>query len=624
VTTPVIRPLPGLGDALTRPAFDATAAVVVVGTGVAGLAAALEAAGGGLDVLVVSKDGIGGGSTPWAQGGLAAALDASDDPALHAEDTLTAGVGLNDDAAVDVLTRAAPGAISWLSALGAQWDPGPLGLEGGHSRHRIVHAGGDASGAEVHRVLAAAVAAAASGVPAAGVPASGVQASGVQASGVTAAGVAAAAGTAGRLRFLTHTVALDLVLDAAGRVAGALVGRVGADGVLTVGLVRTAAVVLATGGFGHAFATTTNPAGVTGDGLALAARAGAEVRDVEFVQFHPTVLWGPDGRGRRPLVTEALRGAGATLVDRDGRSVMAGAHPLGDLAPRDVVAATMQRRMASGDGPGTHLWLDATDVGAELLAEEFPTVTAACLAAGIDPAVEPIPVAPGAHYACGGVRADMNGVTSIDGLYAVGEVASTGVQGANRLASNSLTEGLIAGRRVGRLLAADGTVRAPGAPVWTPSAVTTAPTPGGQGAPTSGVIILETPDASGSVAAGRVGSVGVDPAVRDRLADAMSAHAGVERHGEGLEHLADLLATAPPAGPGPLDLETVEATNLHTVSTLVASAALSRTESRGCHRRRDFPDPSPAWRHHTVMTVTGRTVVLGAGGRIDDTVGARS
>jgi L-aspartate oxidase len=525
--SPAIRSLPA-----AEPRFEARAGVVVVGTGAAGMSAALEAAAGGTDVLVVSKASVGGGSTPWAQGGLAAVLDPGDSSALHVLDTATAGAGLCDAGAVETLVGAAPAEVARLRRLGARFDRGPLGLEGGHSRRRIVHAGGDASGAEVHRAL----------------------------SGALRDAVATR-----RLRLWEGTVALDLVLDGEAAVAGLRIGRVRGDGSLDIGVIRTAAVVVASGGFGQAYATTTNPEGVTGDGVALAARAGAEIADVEFVQFHPTVLWRPDGRGRRALITEALRGAGATLVDAHGRSVMAGAHPLGDLAPRDVVAATMQRHMATGDGPPTHLWLDATSVGARQLEEEFPTVTAACRAAGTDPATEPIPVAPGAHYACGGVRADMDGTTSIPGLYAVGEVAATGVHGANRLASNSLTESLATGRRAGRDLGAGR--RSQGAP---PELL----------APPAGA--------------------GVAPSGRGALADAMSRHAGVLRHGEGLEHLLELLAEAPAAS-GALDLETVEATNLHTVSTLVGVAALARTESRGCHRRRDFPRSDDAWQRRLVL-----------------------
>lgn len=503
--------------------------VVVVGSGAAGMSTALEAAAWGRRVLLICKGPLGGGSTPLAQGGLAAVLDAGDSTELHLRDTLVAGAGLCDEEAVETLVTAAPGEIARLGVLGARFDSGPLGLEGGHSRRRIVHAGGDASGAEVHRVLLEAL-------------------------------------LASDVEVLEHTVALDALLDDRARVGGLLAGTTPAiGGPLVAGEIRAAAVVLAAGGYGQAYATTTNPAGATGDGLALAARAGAEVTDVEFVQFHPTVLWRPTGRGQRPLVTEALRGAGAVLVDAKGRRVMEGVHPLADLAPRDVVAAAMHRRMTTSSS--SHLWLDATAIGRRHLDDHFPNVTAACRAIGIDPANEPIPVAPGAHYACGGVRADMVGKTSVDGLFAVGEVAATGVHGANRLASNSLTEAVAAGRRLGQALGQSGSTASVGPDLDAPEA--------GQG---------------------------VDPAGRHALADAMSCHAGVVRHGEGLEHLLEVLA-AQPASPRPqLDLPTLEATNLHTVSTLVATAALARTESRGCHRRSDAPQTRPEWARRIGIT----------------------
>jgi L-aspartate oxidase len=522
----------------SSPTWDRHADVVVIGSGAAGMSAALEAAAAGRAVLLVTKGFLGGGSTPLAQGGLAAVLDPADSPAAHVQDTLAAGGGLCDEEAVTTLVGAAPGEIGRLESLGAHFDPGPLGLEGGHSHHRIVHAGGDASGAEVHRALVAAL-----------------QASTVE--------------------VLERAVALDALLDSDGRAVGVLVGRltgpasVEPGGPLKVGAVHAAAVVVATGGYGQAFATTTNPAGATGDGLALAVRAGAEVADVEFVQFHPTVLWQPRSRGRRPLVTEALRGAGAVVIDVHGRRVMPGVHPLADLAPRDVVAAAMHRRMTTGDGPSSHLWLDATAVGRGRLDDHFPTVTAACRAVGIDPAVDPIPVAPGAHYACGGIRADMDGRTSVEGLYAVGEVAATGVHGANRLASNSLTEAIATGRRLGRLLAG-----LPAVPV--------------------------------SDGVGPTAGPGAAPFSRDARADAMSRHAGVLRHAEGLEHLLDLLGGAPTGAA--LDLATVEATNLHTVSTLVARAALERTESRGCHRRSDTPETRPEWARRLVWRAVHGTV----------------
>jgi L-aspartate oxidase len=524
-----LRYLPG-----SRAEWERDADVVVVGSGAAGMTVALTAARHGRRVLLLSKQDIGGGATPLAQGGLAAAIGPGDSPAWHYQDTLAAGAGLCDPAAVATLVSEAPDEIARLAGRGARLERTALHLEGGHSRSRIVTAGGDAIGAEVHRVLRAAL-------------------------------------LASPVQILTRCIALDALSGEDGTVGGVLAGICGQDGSLRAGRVTARAVVLATGGFGQAWSTTTHPAGLTGDGLALAARAGAELRDVEFVQFHPTVLWQPAVRGQRPLITEALRGAGAVLVDAAGQAVMAGHHPLGDLAPRDVVAAVMAQRMARGDGPPDHLWLDATALGRAVLEREFPTVTAACRARGIDPATEPIPVAPGAHYACGGIRAGMDGPTSLPGLYAVGEAASTGVHGANRLASNSLTEALVTGRRAGRLL---------GQYLPGPAARLRPPPPG----------------------------AGVDPAARPALAAAMSRHAGVLRDATDLDGLRQALEEAPQAGQGPrsgtLDVATAEAANLHAVSLLVATAALARAESRGCHRWQDQPparEPGPAC--HTVIRV---------------------
>jgi len=528
---------------LPRPAplWERDADVVVVGSGAAGMSAALAAAGHGRRVLLVSKEDLGGGATPLAQGGLAAAIGLCDSAAAHQRDTLDAGSGLCDPDAVATLVSEAPGEITRLTGLGARLERTALHLEGGHSRNRIVHAGGDAAGAEVHRVLRAAL-------------------------------------LASSVEVLTRGVGLEALTDEGGSVGGLFAGRADGDGgALHPGRVTARAVVIATGGFGQAFATTTNPAGLTGDGLALAARAGAELRDVEFVQFHPTVLWQDAACGQRPLITEALRGAGAVLVDLAGRPVMAGLHPLGDLAPRDIVSAAMHQRMNLGDGPAGHLWLDATALGRRVLEKDFPTVTAMCRARGIDPVTEPIPVAPGAHYACGGIRADMDGRTSVAGLYAVGEAASTGVHGANRLASNSLTESLIAGRRVGDLL--------------------------GQSLPEPAAGLRFPP-----------AGPGMSPAGRSSLASAMSRHAGVVRSREGLERLLGMLEQAPPGGER-LDLATVEATSVHTVSTVVAVAALARAESRGCHRWRDVPAASDEQARHTVLRVRdGQLRVAAAAG----------
>lgn len=575
-TSPDLRLLPAAPVTWTR-----AADVVVVGAGVAGLSAALEAAARGRRVLLLAKAGLVAGSSPLAQGGLAAVLDPADSAALHRQDTITAGAGLCDDAAVKVLVGSAPGEIAWLRELGAHFDTGPLGLEGGHSRPRILHAGGDASGAEVHRALREAV-------------------------------------LASPIEILDHTIALDALLDDTGRVTGLLAGQLAGPAgtwpaggrALAVGATSAAVVVLATGGYGQAYATTTNPAGATGDGLALALRAGAEACDLEFVQFHPTVLWQATGHGQQPLVTEALRGAGAVLIDDAGRPVMTGRHPRGDLAPRDVVAAELHRRMLAGDGGGTHLWLDATDLGRAELERHFPTVTAACRARGIEPSAEPIPVAPGAHYACGGIRADMSGRTSVPGLYAVGEVAATGVHGANRLASNSLTEAITAGRRVGRLLGSDQERGLPRQNAGTGSRDGTALAGAAQPAARADLAVRAADRSLRGPGAG----AGAAPGSRDALAGAMSRYAGVLRDADGLQHLLGLLAAIPPAAPSgqgsaaggagtagaaaggqpvPLDLPTVEATNLHTVSTLVAAAALARAESRGCHRRSDYPQARP-------------------------------
>ncbi len=496
----------------SQPCWLRDADVVVVGSGAAGLTSAMTAAARGRRVLLISKDELGGGSTPFAQGGMAAALDPADSPALHAADTEAAGAGLCTPSAVAALAAGAPEVISWLSSLGARFGHGHL--EGGHSRPRIVHAGGDAIGAEVHRVLAAAL-------------------------------------LASPVEVLPHAVALDLADD------GLVVGlrRPGTED-LEPGVVRARAVVLATGGFGQAFATTTNPAGVTGDGLALAARAGAELRDLEFVQFHPTVLWSAAASGQRPLVTEALRGAGAVLVDAAGRQAVPDS-----LAPRDVVTAAMHARMA--ETAADHLWLDAT--GVERMDDRFPTVAAACRKQGVDPATDPIPVAPGAHYACGGVRADMSGRTSLPGVFAVGEVACTGVHGANRLASNSLTEAMVMGRRLGELLG---------------SALPDAIGPVAVGPASVG------PASVGPASVPDRGMVGAAPGARRRLAVAMSRNVGVLRSRAGLTEMLRLLESIPQAAdPGRLDLATVEATNLHTVSALVATAALARRDSVGAHRR---------------------------------------
>jgi L-aspartate oxidase len=552
----------GLPQVLAAPrvTWERTTEVAVVGSGAAGLAAAI-AMRPIRDVLIITKDRLDAGSTAWAQGGLAAVLDPHDSLDDHVADTLAAGAGLCDEGAVRQLVASAPDSIRALIGWGAAFDPGADGSpaltrEGGHSHRRIVHAGGDQSGAEVQRTLDE---------------------------------TALAAGA----QLLERAFALD-VLTAPGAggeptVTGVRVAMLDDDGrVLSVGIVWARAVVVATGGFGQVFASTSNPPAVTGDGLALALRAGAAVRDLEFVQFHPTVLWtGPDATGQQALVSEAVRGEGAVLYDGLGRRVMAGVHPLEDLAPRDVVASAISRCLQGAPGGiGDHVFLDATHLG-EQFPVRFPSITAACRAVGIDPVVDRIPVAPAAHYACGGIAADLDGTTSVAGLYAVGEVASTGVHGANRLASNSLTEGLVAGLRLGRLLA---------------DALPAGP-------------VDEVDTSLRATWSEPVNAPLMNPARRVDVRSAMSSHVGVVRDAVGLTAAGALLDAL-----SALSSETVtgsrrawEATNALTVARAVVAAAAARTESRGCHRRSDWPHPSAAWqRHLTVRLIDGELEITGS------------
>lgn len=397
---------------MAGPAWRDAADVVVIGTGVAGLAAALAADRAGRSVVVLSKAAqTHVTATHYAQGGIAVVLPDNDDSVdAHVADTLAAGAGLCDPDAVYSIVADGYRAVTDLVGAGARLDesvPGRWALtrEGGHSRRRIVHAGGDATGAEVQRALQDA---------------------------------------AGMLDIRTGHVALRVLHDGTA-VTGLLVVR--PDG---CGIISAPSVILATGGLGHLYSATTNPAGSTGDGIALGLWAGVAVSDLEFIQFHPTMLFAGRAGGRRPLITEAIRGEGAILVDRQGNSITAGVHPMGDLAPRDVVAAAIDARLKATGDPC--VYLDAR--GIEGFASRFPTVTASCRAAGIDPVRQPIPVVPGAHYSCGGIVTDVYGQTELLGLYAAGEVARTGLHGANRLASNSLLEGLVVGGRAGKAAAA--------------------------------------------------------------------------------------------------------------------------------------------------------------------------
>jgi len=502
--------------------------IVVVGSGAAGASAALRAAAHGRRVLVVTKASVGSGSTGWAQGGLAAVLDPVQDSARdHVEDTLVAGAGLCDRVAVTALVREAPDAVRELQSMGARFDTNSdgtlqLAREGGHRRPRIVHAGGDATGAEVQRTLDTSL-------------------------------------TAAHVPVRERCVALDVVLDKNKRTAGVVVGSVTTDGRLVdFTLIHTSAVVVATGGLGQAYATTTNPREATGDGVALALRAGAKIADAEFVQFHPTAFWQPGGyAGQRLLVSEAVRGEGAVLVDAAGVPVMAGVHPMADLAPRDVVATAIATRLRSAPGGvADHVYLDATSIGPRLL-DRFPTIVSACREAGIDPVKELIPVAPAAHFSCGGVVADLDGVSTIPGFFGIGEVARTGVHGANRLASNGVTEGLVAGRKLGEAL--------------------------GKQLPDAGAPTL--PDRTG---------MWIDPNGRRERAEAMSRWVGPLRDHSGLDAMRQSLASVGKRS-GDASLEELEATNLHTVSWLITDGAVIREESRGCHRRLDAGAQSPNW-----------------------------
>ncbi|MEM7341280.1 MAG: L-aspartate oxidase [Actinomycetota bacterium] len=508
---------------------------IVVGSGVAGLSAAL-----GLRRALVVTDGLlgGGGSSPWAQGGVAAAVSATDDPREHAADTMAVAGGIAVADLVTAVTAGGPAAIDDLVAIGATFDRSAdgnlaLGREAGHRRSRIVHANGDATGAAVMAALVGAV----NAEPA--------------------------------IDVLEHTTAVDLITDDHGDVAGLLV----LDTDRRLHALLAPAVVLATGGYAHCFARTTTPGAVIGTGVAMAARAGVAMADMEFVQFHPTAL-DVDGVDPLPLLTEALRGAGAVLTDRHGRRYMTDVHPDAELAPRDVVARANYRATRSGERPT----LDTrTAVGPDIDAR-FPTVSALVRAHGIDPVARAIPVTPAAQYCMGGVAVDAWGRTSRPGLWAVGEVASSGLHGANRLASNSLLEGLVMGRR-----AAASVALTDGSGVGRRAlSVPAEPVPG--------------PDSSGD-GPGTDGHA--DPEVAYVRALLWNA-AGVERDGPTLTRARDLLGAAPGTeGPRSASLE---ARTIRLVARLVVDAALARTESRGAHFRLDHPEADPAQAERRLVT----------------------
>ncbi|MFC4373056.1 L-aspartate oxidase [Nocardia halotolerans] len=559
--------------------WEAAADLVVIGGGVAGLTAARTASLRGLRVLTLSKGGPTDTSTQYAQGGIAVVAPQGDSVGSHVHDTVEAGAGLCEADAVRSIVEGGQAAVAALTDLGAVFDLGRDGQisrtrEGGHSTRRIIHAGGDATGAEVQRALNAA-----------------------------------------RLPVLFGAAALRV-----------LTGPEGVRGVVAVsdngfGVVHAPAVVLATGGLGQLYALSTNPPGATGDGLALALWAGAAVADLEFVQFHPTVLYTPGGVGRRPLISEAVRGEGAVLLDADGNSVTAGVHPRGDLAPRDVVSRAIAERMrASGSD---HVFLDARAIPG--FAQRFPTITASCLAAGIDPVTQLIPVAPAAHYQCGGVLTDTHGRTEVPGLFAAGEVARTGLHGANRLASNSLLEGLVVGERVGaaateRLGARAGINELPS---WTEEFARRATV---QQAMTEHASVVR--DGAGLAAAlMRIDAAMLNP-------DTAAAPCGVMASAQTDGDPAGEMGAAAGAARGALAAVTssdqrtadlapasrvrrIEDAALTLTARALLIAAAERTESRGCHTRSEYRGPSRDRQHSTAVRLdTDGTLVLSALGAV--------
>ncbi|MFT4282118.1 L-aspartate oxidase [Microbacterium sp.] len=522
-----------------------TAHVVIAGSGIAGLTAALHAADAGCRVTLVTKNALEEANTRYAQGGIAAVMFEDDRVEAHAQDTLVAGAGLCDPEAVAVLTSEGPGRVRELIARGVAFDRSPegalrRGLEAAHSAPRVLHAGGDATGAVIEAALVARV-------------------------------------RQSDVAILEHALVVDAVVEG-GRVTGVTVLQEGSDRDDTPRTIGCDALVLATGGAGELYAHTTNPRIATGDGIAIARRAGARVRDLEFVQFHPTVL--PAGAtdvgvAEAFLVSEAVRGEGAVLRDREGRRFMPDVHPDAELAPRDVVARAIAAQMRRQDG--APVLLDATGLRADdeatarFLADRFPTIDAAVRARGLDWSRTPIPVTPAAHYVMGGVETDLWGRTGVPGLYAVGEVARTGVHGANRLASNSLLEGAVFGARAGDRLADDALVARSGGlwPVDSP-----------------------TPSRAGVPSAARLG-VDADGFTRRGLQELMWTHVGLVRDDTGLRHAAAVIDRWERALPAPQAFREHEDANLLLVAREIVTAARARTRSVGAHFRSDDTEPSP-------------------------------
>jgi len=519
----------------SQPGWTINADVIVIGSGIAGLTAALTARRKNLSVLLLTKDVLSTGSTAWAQGGIAAALGPEDSPEQHFQDTLEAGAGLCDENSVKTLVQEGPAAVKKLINLGATFDLDPAGnvaltREGGHRRDRIAHAGGDATGAEISRALVAKVLA------------------------------------DPMVRIFEHALVLDLLKDKSEKVCGVTLHVMGKGKIDGVGAALARAVVLATGGIGAVFEQTTNPLVATGDGVALALRAGARVADLEFVQFHPTVLWvSQNSRGSQPLISEAVRGEGAILRNANGVAFMQNIHPMKDLAPRDVVAHAVHEEILKSEKP--YVFLDGTKLGKDIWLQRFPNILASCRKNGIDPLTEMIPVVPAAHYASGGIVSNMDATTDIKGLFAVGECANTGVHGANRLASNSLLEGLVVANRLEKNLENLDKQTEP--------------------------VISNTPTKL------------IDGTVRKEITATTTKGAGAVRNETGLKNTLEKLAQISNKTTHASSTQSWEASNLLTVSTMIAQAALRREESRGSHWRSDFPQRND---ERWLVRINGRIV----------------
>jgi L-aspartate oxidase len=496
---------------------------LVIGAGVAGLRAAVELAGAG-SVLVLAKREVTESNTQWAQGGIAAALSDEDEISLHLQDTLQAGDGLCNPEAAKVLVEDAPERIDELIQWGTEFDRQgtklTFGREGAHSRNRILHAHGDSTGREILRALYA------------------------------------KSKTLKNIAVREFEFSTDLVLQN-GRVCGIqLINERGEKQQMTA-----SAVLLATGGMGQLYRNTTNPAVATGDGVAMAFRAGAEISDMEFIQFHPTALYLKNAP--RFLLSEALRGEGAYLRNIEMHRFMPKYHPLAELAPRDVVARAILHELEVSQVKDPVVYLDLTHLDADHVKKRFPRIYATCMQFNIDIATDLIPIRPAAHYAMGGVRTDLDGRCTLPGLYAAGEAAATGVHGANRLASNSLLEGLVFGARAGKTMR-DELQRAPIGPANPNRAASNGP---------------------------------VDTATEDvirEIQDWMWRDAGIVRTGAGLRAVIEHLNHMAPRVAHPKTRRAHEAQNLHALGLLVARSALAREESRGAHYRTDFPSHNDA------------------------------